>query len=909
MKKTRKGLALVAGLSLAGTSLVSLPASAAGEITLAVSAGSGTSTVLGEYFGLRATVGALVPADSYSDVKFAVTNSANATLTYGADNTNASDENTTDVKVDGTAGSTSSGTADVVEDTGASPTKNHLLGIKTSATTATSVSVVAWIDSDDDGVIDSSEFQSNSVTINFVKLADSGLVTSYSTNPQVGDTTAKATITSSVINVAQVNPANFGVQFGYYNSGTATANTSENTDATPIDDVWTLSTGALSNATKGYGAAVTLNAVTAASLDTAATTLSNAIAASTSYLLRGIYSKDAGTTAWAALAAADARATAAVSADATESSYEIVASADVTSGGVVRKGYTGNVVYSVEVLDSDADPVAGVTVRMTTTSATSATGTIKINGVAVSETATQTHDATTNASGIATFTVTNNEGSTSDTLGVTTITAEGVSIEANATDLDWDAASYTLVDVDQTASGNVVRSVTSGGSHTFSFKALDQWSTPLVAADARVSAAATVRTVGTYTDTFADGVATITVPDGALTTGSTTVTLTMQELTSGVWGGLVDYTITGLGAYTLNYYAATAVNAVTVTANNGTTSDLAAAQTRVTTKEWNTDQNHLVAAVSTFDAGATPGTTLDDEKVTISGSVVNASSLIAKAGAQITVSGDSSILFVVGNVAKFGSITFWDDDGAYSVDAYSNKVLTNSVVTVSSSGASKTAKVSFAAGETNVGSAITFTAPASVQAGSAVQIVVHLRDKFGNAVDTDLAAAKDWNGDGDTTDAGEDDSEFSVTVTGPGVSLVSVPTATDANGNATINRLLGSNDTSGNIVVTVVYGGADGVIGTTDDLTGTVSVPVGTSAAPAADTKVNAGSFKGYVAIYAKGHAGKRLSAKVGNDWVVVPALASNFVRVVEYTGAGYTIAVRIYIDRVLVDTITVTTK
>ncbi|MGA0401536.1 MAG: hypothetical protein ACO3PX_16335, partial [bacterium] len=80
-------------------------------------------------------------------------------------------------------------------------------------------------------------------------------------------------------------------------------------------------------------------------------------------------------------------------------------------------------------------------------------------------------------------------------------------------------------------------------------------------------------------------------------------------------------------------------------------------------------------------------------------------------------------------------------------------------------------------------------------------------------------------------------------------------------------------------------------------------------AAPAADTKVNAGSFKGYVAIYAKGHEGKRLSAKVGNDWVVVPALASNFVRVVEYTGAGYTIAVRIYIDRVLVDTITVTTK
>ena len=75
------------------------------------------------------------------------------------------------------------------------------------------------------------------------------------------------------------------------------------------------------------------------------------------------------------------------------------------------------------------------------------------------------------------------------------------------------------------------------------------------------------------------------------------------------------------------------------------------------------------------------------------------------------------------------------------------------------------------------------------------------------------------------------------------------------------------------------------------------------------DQKVNAVSFKVYVAISAKGYAGKRMSAKVGNDWVVVPVLASNFERVVEFTGAGYTVAVRIYIDRVLIDTITVTTK
>lgn len=76
-----------------------------------------------------------------------------------------------------------------------------------------------------------------------------------------------------------------------------------------------------------------------------------------------------------------------------------------------------------------------------------------------------------------------------------------------------------------------------------------------------------------------------------------------------------------------------------------------------------------------------------------------------------------------------------------------------------------------------------------------------------------------------------------------------------------------------------------------------------------ADAKVNAGSFKGKVAVYAKGYEGKRLSVKIGNDWVIVNSLASNFERVTYFTGAGASIAVRIYIDRVLVDTINLVTK
>jgi len=84
--------------------------------------------------------------------------------------------------------------------------------------------------------------------------------------------------------------------------------------------------------------------------------------------------------------------------------------------------------------------------------------------------------------------------------------------------------------------------------------------------------------------------------------------------------------------------------------------------------------------------------------------------------------------------------------------------------------------------------------------------------------------------------------------------------------------------------------------------------------APAASSgqKVNAGSFKGYVALYAKGYEGQRMSAKVGNDWVIVPSIparTNDLFRAVEFVGAGVDISVRIYIDRVLLATIPLLTE
>ena len=72
---------------------------------------------------------------------------------------------------------------------------------------------------------------------------------------------------------------------------------------------------------------------------------------------------------------------------------------------------------------------------------------------------------------------------------------------------------------------------------------------------------------------------------------------------------------------------------------------------------------------------------------------------------------------------------------------------------------------------------------------------------------------------------------------------------------------------------------------------------------------LNAGSFKGYVALYVKGYGGARFSAKVGNDWVIIPIVESSFERYVEFTGAGYEINVRMYINRELITTKTITTR
>jgi len=345
-------------------------------------------------------------------------------------------------------------------------------------------------------------------------------------------------------------------------------------------------------------------------------------------------------------------------------------------------------------------------------------------------------------------------------------------------------------------------------------------------------------------------------PEGATTTGSATVAGVSYVLSGG------SYVTTGMtndGNVTVN------VSAVT----NAFTTGLAGSYS---------------TSISYFPS-------------TLSWATVTANA--ANTGSSITVTG-TGVVFkdAAGNTASGTMTVRVASDQSYTFYATSTKNGTYTM-TLKNGSATTTSELIVSAPASDEGVSILWDTTA-IDAGKTKIVTGTLVDANGNPVWTDNVGKEDT----DKTTA-----SILVTYAGSaGIPVGTMPTETDTDGQFKVSILTSAAD-SGTFTLTAVYS-KDGTVTATDDkITSVQSITVGSAAASSADQKVNAGSFKGYVAIYAKGYEGQRLSAKVGNDWVVVASLASNFERVVEFTGAGYTIAVRIYIDRVLVDTITVTTK
>ena len=743
--------------------------------------------------------------------------------------------------------------------------------------------LTAWADADNDGVVDAGEVQT-SQDITFIDIADVTAPVAAAT-PLAGGDSFAVTLTSNI----NLNYLGTDDTFGIYvtdgtNAMTVKGATSGgNTDG--IIDVVNDAEESLNTAKTKYTFTVAPSTGGDATGNIAASGFGSL------FHIKGIFSDDS-----AAIAAGEAIGTAviartgAVSVSSTESVAQVVRSANAkaTSTGTSGTSSTADVRKNTEFTvladfeDTNGANIVGKSVTWTASASPVLTSAkyVTINGTNYTTTAALALAevaATTNASGRATLTVSTTGFAAEDTVTITA-TADGIGEAVTAT---AKTAAYTAEFKDGSLASNTGygQTMAIGGSLPVVIAVADQWGVAPADGVQRVSlsrAVASARTTAanwSYTLPVVGGLASGTIVDNGAGAGSDTVTATL----AGTGGS-------GSDTMTLTYAtaAASTVTTVEVTDNQGT-GDSTVRQDADALPSWH---YHLNGAVSAPDAdtanfvdGATTGTS--DTLLAITGTAKNAAG-VGVSGRMVTVSA-TGITFKFTDAA--GNTIYSKNSinvpttagGAFTVYALSDGKGGTTTFTASVDAASGTTAVAFAAG---TATAMSISAPATAATGRAVDVIATLTDVAGDPV------------------AG-----VSVSFTALGVGYLS--------------SLTGTTDALGRVVVKLItQPGENGAatITATATLAGvstakTATVSVGTGAAASSEQKVNAGSFKGYVALYAKGYAGQRMSAKVGADWVVVESLASDFERVVEFTGAGYTISVPIYIDRVLVDTITVTTK
>jgi hypothetical protein len=360
-------------------------------------------------------------------------------------------------------------------------------------------------------------------------------------------------------------------------------------------------------------------------------------------------------------------------------------------------------------------------------------------------------------------------------------------------------------------------------------------------------------------------------------------------------------------------------------------SDVAAVQVPETISTAITYDDFLSGGAATSAAAPAP----NDGNVELKGTVVDANGA-GIPGAPVTITG-AGLQFVVDGGTKYytDSITaVANAAGVFDVDVYSHIVnATGATITVTSGAASATTLLkTFLPAATAVnGNVLAFSMdmPANVVMNKTYAVTVTLTDKWGNPIQTndtatavsalsiqgtgsvqinssDTATTKNFGKDGKTTVFVRSVKD----IAGPGAVVASLKAAEYTGGS-----LAGSDQaiTITEITTDVLTTAWDETV-FSNELSVAVEVAETEADLPvsASGQKVNAGSFKGYVALYALGYEGQRMSAKVGNDWVIVaaiPAATNDLFRAVEFVGAGVDISVRIYIDRVLLATIPLLTK
>ena len=799
---TRKGLAFGAVVALGTSLFASAPAQAA-SVLFAPTTGTGNTLVAGETFSLTASLSSDLPSSNSSQLKFKVANTTGVAATVKINNTTlfavagaaTHVAGASVVALDASVGGTTAASAlaatttsavygigsavaadAAVTATASAATNPSTISIASTAATTASYAVTAFLDANNNAVVDAGELSAVQ-TVNFVKIADSGLTTTF-TKPSIAGNAVKAVLSFSAdVNVAQLTAASYSVAYGVYGvsgktavAGTSTVFTAGSIAGDVVDAY---------NATD-YAGKLISNA-------TATTTPATGVTYSAQPVFGGALV--ASEVFQVVAASSDADATALTVAPAISNDVVLNSgTAYFVRSGVAATAVKATIKKTLTGATTATAVGAGVVVNVTVSGLTRATAvgattadTITVNGTAVTSTNVGTYATTvvTDASGVVSVPVVTSAGTAGNIITVTLAVANAASTATGSATLTWQAAALTAP-ADLIVGSGAVHAAVKGGSYTASYALRDQFNALYTGSAYRLvftapgAAGSTAPTSQTGYVPFVNGIATVTLTDNSTGAGSNAATYIVEKQTNGLWAQDTSLTATAVAApFTVT---ATAPVAAAVTATESTTNTVREIGTTFATVDQRVNFNGVAAPV----AGDLTASSIN----TIGGQVTDASG-VGVAGAQVTIAA-AGIQFVSGNVYAIGSITVAANaTGTYTVNAYSHTA-GKVTYTVTSGAATKTVAVTYAAATQTHTKTTTVTAAASSQTGRAVAVVASIVDKFGNPV-TGVVVS------------------FSATGVG---SLSAASATTDAAGIAQV-KLVAQQGEDGDAVVTVSHLGAD----------------------------------------------------------------------------------------------------
>jgi hypothetical protein len=795
---TRKGLALGAVVALGASLLAGAPAFAAGkastDFTLAANAGDAFTSIAGSTFDLKSTIttGAVVAqygtATAVNDLSFLVTNADASWLKLGFNGANGTTTTSYAGRTAAAAADIAAATTDTNDTvaqtakaivvtgksgdqgvTTASSLKNHLT-ITSSADASDNVvvKVVAFIDENRNGLIDSTDLVSPEQTVTFIPAANVTATTTI-TSAVIGANT----ISAKVVLGGGINMANLpggDVKVGFTLGGvklrvTSVATTSVDTTDASWDSVDALATGDRR----------VLNSVDAFD-----------VIGSGTYVAQAYYGLVKIGSTSAASSSANGTVTSVDAIDDTKATGTANVKATASNVTKVKTGYTGAITFKTTVKNiaaAAAVKVAGIPVKVTLTKSVLATGSTFTVGTAVL-TATSgavSFATTTAADGTVTFTG-SGTGAKDDSVivSVSALKSSGGYVSATNTNTvtfeDAAVSATGLVNTDLVGASAQLKSVF-GSSFTVNYSLRDQFGQPFTGVRRLKVTNVGGTAVFAYYPEFSAGKASQVIVDNSTAAGTIVVNALLQKKdTTGAW--VTDSTAT--------------VSDVTVNNNAKVTTAVTAVSSAGDTKVA-TITDVVVAADLRLDANTTNQAAIAYQhstaaKSTITGTATDVNGA-AVAGQLITVSGAGVGFLVNDNVYTVGTATITTGaDGAYSVDVFSN-IAGAKTITVTAGAATKTATVTFSGVTTlDTKGSITIDVASLTQVGRSVTATITVKDSLGNVVNTGSALV-------------------AVSVTGVG-SVSSALVDTDADGKATVQFTAGSND-FGDAVLTAKYTNAD----------------------------------------------------------------------------------------------------